>query len=304
MERRYNDYNSYLKSLFGRRVQKISIDAGLGCPNRDGTCGRGGCIYCNARGSGTGDFSRGISIREQVARGREAMARRYGAGLFLAYFQSYTNTYTTPARLGAMIDEAMDAQGMVGVALGTRPDCVDKDRLDLLEGYARRFLVWIEYGLQSVHDTTLRAINRGHDFACFRQALALTRGRGVKVCAHVILGLPGETREMMLDSARVLGRMGIDGVKIHLLYVVRGTPLEDLYTAGRYRCMDQGAYVETVCDFLELLPDSVVIQRLTGDPHPGELVAPEWSGHKGETLAMIQRCLEARDSRQGSRFVS
>jgi radical SAM protein (TIGR01212 family) len=191
---------------------------------------------------------------------------------------------------------------MVGLALGTRPDCVDEEKLALLAGYAARYLVWIEYGLQSVHDSTLATINRGHDFACFEKALALTWGRGIRVCAHVILGLPGESREMMLETARVLGALGIDGVKIHLLYVVRGTALERLYAGGAYRCMTQEEYVETVCDFLERLPSSVVIQRLTGDPHPDELVAPAWSRRKAETLAMIHGRLEERGTRQGSRF--
>lgn len=302
MKRRYNDYNTYLKSLFGERVQKIVIDSGLSCPNRDGTLPGTGCIYCNSKGSGSGAFGRGLSIRQQVVEGRAAMVRRYKASKFLAYFQSYTNTYTTCNRMRAMIDEAMDAEGMVGFALGTRPDCIDDDKLRLMAGYADRYLVWIEYGLQSVHDVTLKRINRGHDFACFEQAVALTLGRNINICAHVILGLPGESREMMLDSARVLGEMGIHGVKIHLLYVVKDTPLEQMYAAGLYQCMEQEAYVETVCDFLERLPESVVVQRLTGDPHADELVAPEWSRRKTETFAMIQNCLEKRNTRQGRLF--
>ncbi|MFH1154697.1 MAG: TIGR01212 family radical SAM protein [Pseudomonadota bacterium] len=299
MERRYNDYNTYLKSLFGQRVQKIVIDAGLSCPNRDGTLAGNGCIYCNSSGSGSGAFSRGLSIREQVAQGRTAMIRRYKAARFLAYFQSYTNTYTTVEHMKAMIDEAIDADGMVGFAMGTRPDCIDDGKLGLMAGYADRYLVWIEYGLQSVHDVTLKKINRGHDFACFERAVAMTRNRGINICAHVILGLPGETRDMMLDSARVLGGLGVHGVKIHLLYVIKGTPLAVMHGAGHYRCMEQEAYVETVCDFLERLPESIIIQRLTGDPHPDELIAPQWSRRKTETFAMIQSCLEARNTRQG-----
>ena len=189
--------------------------------------------------------------------------------------------------------------GVVGMAIGTRPDCVDAAILDLLESYADQYLVWIEYGLQSVHDQTLQRINRGHDFDCFQKAVGLTRNRGINICTHLILGLPGETREMMLNTAKTIARMGIDGVKLHLMYVVKGTALENLYQQGHYRCLEQQEYVDLVCDVLELLPQVMVIQRLTGDPHPQELVAPFWSLQKTQTLSMIQETLVNRDSWQG-----
>ncbi len=302
IKRRYSDYNTYLRSLFGQRVQKITVDTGLGCPNRDGTIARGGCIYCNARGSGSGLFSRGLSISQQIENGRKAMVRRYKASLFLVYFQSYTNTYTSCANMKGMYDQALGVPGMMGMAIGTRPDCVDPEKLDLIASYAKDYLVWVEYGLQSVHNSTLERINRGHDFACFERAVAMTRERGIKVCAHVILGLPGEDRAMMLETARALGRLKIDGVKIHLLYVVKGTVLDSMWRRGEYQCLAQQAYVETVCDFIELLPESVIIQRVTGDPHPEELAAPAWAMERNETFKMIQDTFEARDSHQGKRF--
>ena len=297
--RRYTDYNSYLKSIYNERVQKITVDTGLGCPNRDGTVARGGCIYCNSLGSGSGLLEKGMSIADQIENGRRAMIRRYKAKKFLVYFQSYTNTYTSCSNLKTMFDAALAPEGMVGLAIGTRPDCVDEKKLTLIASYTGKYLVWIEYGLQSVHDKTLARINRGHDFAAFERAVAMTRNRGINVCAHVILGLPGETREMMLETARVHGNLGIDGVKIHLLYVVKNTPLERMWEKGEYHCMEQGDYVETVCDFIERLPENVVVQRVTGDPHPHELVAPQWSTMRNETFHMIQDTLEKRDSRQG-----
>ncbi len=303
-KRRYTDYNTYLRSVFGERVQKIVIDAGLNCPNRDGTLSEGGCIYCNSKGSGSGAFSRGISIKQQVEQGKKFMAKRYKAKKFLAYFQSYTNTYTSCENMKNMYNEALGVEGVAGLAIGTRPDCIDKEKLDLIESYTKKYLVWIEYGLQSAHDSTLKLINRGHDFNCFKRAVEITKGRNIKICAHVILGLPGETRKMMLATAKILADLGIDGIKIHLLYIVKGTKLETMWQKGLYRCMEQKDYVETVCDILEILPENVVIQRITGDPHIDELAAPQWAADKNQTFKLIQETLENRDSRQGRRVAT
>lgn len=299
MEKRYTDYNAYLRELFGERVQKISVDAGLTCPNRDGSLSKTGCIYCNAKGSGTGAFARGLSVGQQIEAGKIPAMKKYKARKFLAYFQSYTNTYAPVDRLRAMFDEALSCEGVVGMAVGTRPDCVDEEKIALLSSYAPDYLVWVEYGLQSVHDATLERINRGHDFGAFERAMTLTRGRGINACAHIILGLPGEDRAMMLAAAKVLGDLGVNGVKIHLLYVVRGTALDRLYKAGGYTPLEQQEYVDLVCDFIERLPEEMIIQRITGDPHAHELVAPAWAGRYRETFNMIQHTLAARDSRQG-----
>jgi radical SAM protein (TIGR01212 family) len=302
MKKPYYDLNTYLRSIFGCRVQKISLDAGLTCPNRDGRIGTGGCIYCNTRGSGTGACSLGLTITEQIERGEEFLRKRYKAQRFIAYFQSFSNTYAPYEKLKALYDEACAVEDIVGLSIGTRPDCIDESILTLVQGYAEDYLVWIEYGLQSIHDRTLTIINRGHDVACFRSAVEKTKGRGIKICAHVILGLPFEDRRDMLATAQAVSSMGIDGIKIHLLYVVKGTPMERLYRERRYRCLEQGEYAELVCDFLELLPPDMVIQRLTGDPHPDELVAPEWSLRKSETLSLIKKTMARRGSWQGKRF--
>ncbi|MBT3311514.1 MAG: TIGR01212 family radical SAM protein [Desulfobacterales bacterium] len=299
MNKRYNDLNTYLRKHFGGRVQKISIDAGFSCPNRDGKISTGGCIYCNSKGSGTGAYSKGISIRDQLISSKGRLARRYKAKKFIAYFQSFSNTYAPVEKLKAIYEEALSVDDVVGLSIGTRPDNVDKPVLDLLQGYCRDYMIWIEYGLQSVHDFTLMLINRGHDFKCFKRAVDLTRNRGIKICAHVILGLPNENREHMLETARVLADMDIDGLKLHLLYVIKGTELENLYRLGKYRCLEQKEYTELVCDFLELLPRSMVIQRLTGDPHPEELVSPMWALKKNENLLLINSTLVERNSYQG-----
>jgi len=302
-KKRYSDYNAYLRNIYGERVQKISVDAGMTCPNRDGTLSHTGCIYCNAKGSGTGAFSKGVSIRDQIENGKIPAMKKYKAKKFLAYFQSYTNTYTSAARMKAMYDEALSCEGVVGMAIGTRPDCVDEEKIHLIDSYTRDYLVWLEYGLQSVHNPTLELINRGHDFHAFESAMALTAPRpGINVCAHIILGLPGEDRAMMLDSAKVLADLGVRGVKIHLLYVIRETPLDRMYKGGDYTPLEQRAYVDLVCDFLERLPEEIIIQRITGDPHASELVAPAWAGRYRETFNMIQHTLEIRESYQGKHF--
>lgn len=302
MKNRYYDLNSYLRNTFGCRVQKISLDTGLSCPNRDGSIATGGCIYCNSRGSGTGAMKKGLSITEQILKGKEFLKKRYKAKKFLAYFQSFSNTYGPYEKLKGLYEEALAIDDIVGLSVGTRPDCVDEMTLTLLEGYTKDYLVWIEYGIQSIHGRTLAAINRGHDVSCFREAVKATRNRGIKICTHVILGLPFEDRGDMLATAKAVAAMGIDGIKIHLLYVIKGTRMEKLYLEGNYRCLEQEEYANLVCDFLELLPPGMVIQRLTGDPHPAELAAPEWSLRKNETLSLIKKILGDRDSWQGKRF--
>jgi uncharacterized protein len=298
----YRNLNSYFRSLFGTRVHKVTVDTGLTCPNRDGTLSTGGCIYCNAKGSGTGAHQEGLSITQQIARSKARIARRFKTDKLMAYFQSFTNTYAPVEHLKALYDEALAVEGVVGLAIGTRPDCVDPAALDLLEGYARSRLIWIEYGLQSAHDQTLARINRGHDFACFEKAVAATRHRGINICAHVILGLPGESRPEMLETADAVAALGIDGIKLHLLYVVRGTPMEALYRQGRYRCLEQQEYANLVCEFIERLPESMIIQRLTGDPHPHELIAPRWSLQKRETMELIDRRFAQKQTWQGKRY--
>lgn len=298
----YYDYNSYLRELFGCRVQKITVDAGLNCPNRDGTLGRGGCIYCNERGSGTGAFRLSQSITEQLEAGKAYLGRRYKAKKFLAYFQSFTNTYAPLAVLRSLYEEALAVPDIVGLTIGTRPDCVPDPVLDYVEELSNRALIWLEYGLQSAHDLTLERIRRGHTTAAFTDAVQRTRLRNIPICVHIILGLPGESLSEMLATARFLASQDIQAVKIHLLYVVRGTPLEEQYRQGEYTCLEREEYVSLIGEFLSLLPPRVIIQRLTGDPHPEELVAPLWALEKQENLKAIHEHMAWHGLYQGRNF--
>lgn len=298
----YQDLKSHLKQRFGARVQKITLDAGLTCPNRDGRVGVGGCLYCNVRGSGTGAWARGLSISDQLHEGMERLGRRYGARRFIAYFQSFSNTYAPLERLSALYREALSFPEVVGLSIGTRPDCLEEGALDLLADFSRNYLVWLELGLQSAHDATLARLNRGHEVACFTQAAAGAAARGLEVAAHVILGLPGEGPAEMAATAAYLGRLPLQGVKIHLLYVIRGSGLEAFYQSGAYQCLGEDEYVARVVDFIELLPPHFVIHRLTGDPHPEELLAPAWCLNKAGVLRRIREEFTRRGSRQGSRW--
>jgi radical SAM protein (TIGR01212 family) len=298
----YLDLNTHLKNRFGARVQKISLDAGLTCPNRDGRLGTGGCLYCNPRGSGTGAWARGLSLSDQLNEGMVRLRRRYRAERFIAYFQSFSNTYAELPRLQALYQEALAFPEVVGLSIGTRPDCLPEAVLDLLAGYAQNHLVWLELGLQSAHEATLKRLNRGHGVACFSDAARRAAARGLEVVAHVILGLPGEGPREMAATADYLAGLPLKGVKIHLLYVSRGTGLARLYEAGDYRPLSEAEYVSRVADFLERLPPHWVIHRLTGDPHPEELLAPDWARHKARVLKGIREECARRGTRQGSRF--
>ena len=300
--KRYRDYNSYLREIFGERVQKISLDAGLNCPNRDGTLSDKGCIFCDSRGSGTGAMiNHGLSIDEQIVKGQKFAAKRYKANKYIAYFQSFSNTYAPVSRLRELYSSALKREGMVGLSIGTRPDCVDHDVLEMIRSFNKDYHVWIEFGLQSAHDKSLKKINRGHDVACFERSVRMANEYGLDICVHVILGLPGETKGMMMDTARYISNLPISGVKIHLLYVVSGTALADMYKKREYRCMERDEYVERVVDFLELLPETFVIQRLTGDPIRSEFLAPLWALEKTDTLKLIDKRMKERDTWQGKK---
>jgi len=283
----YLSLNQYLRSVFGERVQKISLDAGFTCPTRDGTKGWGGCIYCNARGSGTGAYSQGKDIAGQMREGIEWARRRYKARKYIAYFQSFCNTYGPFERLETVYRQALIGPEVVGLSIATRPDCVDKRRLELISSIGEGRMIWMEYGLQSASDATLVRINRGHSVSDFVRAVEISRMYGLKTCAHVIFGLPGEGRPEMEDTVRFLADLQVEGVKFHQLYISKNTKMNSIYRAGRYRPMKQRDYADMVAWALANLPKGTVIQRLTGDPPRAELVAPAWSLDKMQTISMI-----------------
>ena len=294
---RYFSLNKYFQQKLGFKVAKISLDAGLTCPNRDGTLSLGGCIFCDGKGSGSGAGQAGLSLVEQLETGLDRMKGR--ADKFMAYFQSYTNTYAPPEKLKRMWDQALAPDEIIGLAVGTRPDCLPDDVLDILEAYARDYEIWLELGLQSASDRTLALINRGHTVDDFSRAVARARGRGIKILAHVILGLPGEGKKEVAATAKFLANLEISGVKIHSLYVPGSTELEVMYQRGDFKCLDQDEFVDLAVNFLELIPNEVVIHRLTGDPDPKTLVAPEWSLNKHRTISLIRNRMSDLNTWQG-----
>lgn len=303
MSEYFISFGDYLKELFGQKVYKVTLDAGFSCPNRDGTLSSEGCIFCDDSGSFSRLYSNSLSVSEQLSVGMSKIKDRYHAKKFLAYFQAYTNTYKPVSELKNIYDEVF-IEDIVGMSIGTRPDCVDEQKLDLIASYnhADRF-IQVEYGIQSVHDKTLKLINRGHDFQCFQEACQLSKERGLKVCAHVILGLPGENYEDMMQTAKTIGSMGIDGIKIHMLAVMEGTKIHKMYLENNINLMSEDEYITTVCDFLEFLPPDMVIQRLAGNGKREFRVQPRWLGKKLELVGKMEKEFAKRGTKQGSKYL-
>jgi hypothetical protein len=299
--RRFFAFSQFLRERFGCRVYKLTVDAGFTCPNRDGTRGHGGCIYCENRSFSPAAGSR-LTVTEQILREKRLAAERYGADKFIAYFQPFTNTYGSLDHLRRIYEEALAVPDVIGLSLGTRPDCTPPGVLDLLQELAGRTHLWIEYGLQSSHDRTLELVNRGHTYAEFEDAVRRAQGRGIFICTHLILGLPEETPEMMRQTAERVAALGIDGVKLHHLHVVRQTELETMYRSGRVRLLELGEYARLCADVLERLPRWAVLQRFVGDVQGDTLVAPNWEKGKLRVLEAIQKELERRGSEQGSLY--
>jgi uncharacterized protein len=296
---RYRSVSSWLKEIIGEPARKIILDAGLGCPNRDGTLGRNGCIYCNPLGSGTGARAQGLSIAEQVDQGIAFLSKRYKCKKFIAYFQSFTNTYGDVNHLARIYNEALQRPEVVAMAVGTRPDCVPDRVLDLIAEPAQTRLVWIEYGLQSIHNRTLNLINRSHTAEAFFDAIRRTHDRRIPTVAHIILGLPGESVSDMLKTAEAVAAAGVHGVKLHPLYIIKGTVLEAMYRNGEYCVMTEEEAREATLAVLGRLPREIVIHRLTSDPHSEELVAPAWMLDRTGVRNRLNEAMEKRDFRQG-----
>ncbi len=300
--KRYYDLKSFWRNRFGCRVYKLPIDAGFTCPNRDGVVSTGGCIYCDGRGSRLRQAGELPSVAEQIHRGKEYYTTHRNAGKFIAYFQTFTNTYGPVEKLKKLYDEALAEEDVIGLSIGTRPDCVPDGVMNLIQDYARRTHVWLELGLQTIHDRTLRFINRGHMADTFKDAVKRASDKNVHICTHIIIGLPGETREDMLETARMLARLPIHGIKIHLLLALRGTKMGDLYQEGKISLLEKDDYVRIVCDVLEILPPEMVIQRLTADGYRDIFLAPQWAVNKMDVLNSIDRELDRRNTHQGIYF--
>lgn len=301
--KRYHTYSYYLKRRFGQKVLKISLDAGSTCPNRDGTKGMGGCAFCSAKRSGdfAGDCHEPIEV--QYKRGIEALKDKWAQGLCIPYFQAGSNTYGDIATLESLYRQALSLENAVGLSIATRADCIDEDTAKLLGEIGESTYLTVELGLQSVFDSTAEAMNRCHTYEDFLKGYELLRRHGVNVCVHIINGLPGETHDMMRQTAREVAKLDIHAVKIHLLHVLKGTRLAEMYEKGEFKAMERDEYIGVVCDQLELLPEDVVIERLTGDGDRNELIAPMWSRDKRRVLNGIDTELARRDSQQGKKYV-
>ena len=299
--KRYHTLAYHLKKRFGRRVFKASIDAGFTCPNLDGTRGTGGCTYCQG-GSGAFAPGRSLSVSDQVRQEQARIHLKWKDALVIAYFQAHTNTYAPLDTLKRKYEEALSVDGVCGLSIATRADALPKETVAYLAQLSQQTYLTVELGLQTIHDGTAERIHRGHSYAEFLHAYQILKGHGIRVCVHLIDGLPGETQSMMLETARAVGRLRPDAVKLHLLHILRGTPLAEEFTAGKLEPMTREAYICTVCSQLERLPPETVIERVTGDGQREMLLAPLWSLDKIAVLGGIDQEMARRDTIQGALF--
>ncbi|MBE0425349.1 MAG: TIGR01212 family radical SAM protein [Nitrospirae bacterium] len=299
MTGRYNSFGSYIKKRFGTTVYKVSVDAGFTCPNRDGKIATSGCIYCNNDSFRANSCRPALSLTEQIQSGIKYIRRRYKAEKFLVYFQPHTNTYAPVDELERLYKDALSEPSVIGLAIGTRPDCVDENKIALLKSLARNYFILIEYGMQSIYNKSLEFINRGHDYSTFLKALNLTENRGIYIGAHVIVGFPTETREEMLSMADEISQLPIDFLKIHQLQVIKDTPLEVLYRNSPFHVFGYEEYLEFVSDFIVRLSNRIVLQRLFATAPDRILIAPQWGKSRQEILRDIEKRLEEKDTYQG-----
>lgn len=294
----YYSLNEYLKQIFGEKVYKLSLDGGMTCPNRDGTLDTRGCIFCSVGGSGEFAAERGKSVAAQMEEAKRRITAKSDCRRFIAYFQPFSNTYAPVERLRALFEQAMAPDDIAALSVATRPDCLGDDTVTLLAELNRQKPVWVELGLQTIHAKTARYIRRGYDLSVYDDAVRRLHAVGVQVITHVILGLPGESREEILQSVRYAGERS-DGVKLQLLHVLKGTDLQKDYEAGRFSVLSMEAYIDLLCDCVEILPRDTVIHRLTGDGDKRLLVAPLWSADKKRVLNAINRAFLERNIEQG-----
>lgn len=300
----YNEFGTYLRSIFGCKVQKITIDAGFTCPNRDGKVGRGGCTYCNNQTFNPAYCHRHLPVREQMIEGISFFAHKYPTMRYLAYFQAYTNTYDSLDKLKERYEEALEVDGCVGIVIGTRPDCMPEELLDYLQELSPRTFVLVEYGIESTDDATLLRINRGHDYACAADAVKRTAARGIPVGAHIILGLPGEDRDALMHQASILSQLPITTLKLHQLQLIRGTRMAKEYeeSPDDFSLFALDDYIETVIDYIERLRPDIVLERFASQSPKELLIAPDWGVKNHELVDKVKRRMRERSTYQGRLF--
>ncbi len=302
-DKRYHTWNYHLRQLFGEKVFKVMLDAGFTCPNRDGRVAIGGCTFCSARGSGDFAGSRRDDLKKQFHDIAERMHKKWPQAKYIGYFQAYTNTYAPVGELRECYETILE-EDVVGLSIATRPDCLPDDVVEYLAEINQRTYLWVELGLQTVHESTAQLINRAHDFQTYVDAVEKLRKHNIRVCSHIILGLPGETEAMMMETAKAVAKLPVQGIKIHLLHLLKKTPLVKLWEQGGLEFLDQETYTRLVVDILEILPPDMIIHRLTGDGPPDLLIGPMWSRRKWEVLNGIERELRQRNTWQGRLWTS
>ena len=300
--KRYHSLNYFLRNKFNEKIYKISLDGGFTCPNRDGKAAVGGCTFCSARGSGDYAGSRILSIGEQFADRKKMMEKKWKDGKYIAYFQAYTNTYAPVEELRQKYEEALKQENVVALSIATRPDCLEDDVVDLLEEISNKTYLWVELGLQTINDESARKFNRGYDFEVFKEGIKKLQDRNIEVVVHTIFGLPGETKEDMLKTVDYVAHSGAQGIKFHLLHLMKDTAMVKQYESGELELLSQEDYIDLICKGIAMLPQEMVVHRLTGDAPRESLIGPMWSLKKWEVLNSIDKALEDNDIYQGKDY--
>ncbi|MBW4828174.1 MAG: TIGR01212 family radical SAM protein [Clostridiaceae bacterium] len=301
-DKRYRSLNYELRKIFGAKVIKLSLDGGFTCPNRDGTIGNRGCIFCGEEGSGEFTSSRKLSIRDQIESQKRFLSKKWSEGKYISFFQNFTNTYSTVKDLSRKYSEAIFQNGVVGLAIATRPDCLSEEVLSLLEEFNKKTFLWVELGLQTIHGETAKFIRRGYELDCYEKAIMELNKRNIKVVTHLIFGLPNETNKDMLDSVQYISNTDTWGVKFHNLYIQEGTDLYNYYIKNPFHILSRDEYISLVVDSIELLPQNMVVHRLTGDGKKELLIEPRWTLNKLKVFSGIDKELKERDTYQGKKF--
>ena len=302
-EKRYYSLDYYIKQNFGEKLYKLSLNGGMSCPNRDGTLGRGGCIFCSAGGSGDFASDRNLSIPEQIQNAKELVSKKHSGSSYIAYFQAYTNTYAPTSYLEHIFTEAIQEPDIKVLSIATRPDCLSQETLELLERLNQKKSVWVELGLQTIHKASSDFIRRGYDLDVFEKAVYDLKGRGISVIVHTILYLPNETTDMMLQTISYLNKLPIDGIKLQLLHILKGTDLADYYMSNPFHLPDLEEYLETLGTMISHLRPDIVVHRITGDGPKSLLIAPLWTGNKRHVLNSIQKYFKNSDICQGKEYL-
>ncbi|NOY59480.1 MAG: TIGR01212 family radical SAM protein [Calditrichaeota bacterium] len=302
IKNRYYKFSQFLKERYGEKVWKIPVDAGFSCPNKDKETGEGGCIFCRLDSFSQVQSQQGIDVGAQIREGLCLGRERFGLKKFIVYFQASTNTFAPVPLLRKLFEQAITYDGVVGLSISTRPDCLPKPVLSLLQELSLRTDLWVELGLQSIHDRTLKILNRRHNYADYLRTVEKLRSLPLRICTHLMLGLPGESRDDLLETAHEIGCSGIDEVKLHPLLVLKDTPLANMFFKGEFTALDSEQYISLACDFIERMPPKMVMQRLTAEAPADILIAPQWTMNKMRVLTGIENELKRRQTRQGDKY--